>query len=269
LKYSDFEKLQSYVRIAEYFFEFSDSTSAETYVRKSSSLSDKVDNKELKLRFEVCFARSLDHARKFLQAASKYHWLSLQTGIDESNLLQLLDFSIICAVIGPAGPQRSRILAGLFKDERTRRSAHFDIFQKMYLDRFITLNEKEAFAANLEKHQKAKLQDDFTILDKAIMEHNIVALSKIYETISFESLANFLNVKQTFCEKTIHSMISEKRLDAVIDQVEGYIDYRKEYEDYNNWSEGINNFCTSLDKLINKIATSAKWYIVLHHKFVK
>jgi len=75
------EKLENYIKIAEFYFEYDDSTSAESYVRKCSQLVEKTDNREMQLRFEVCFARSLDHARKFLQSASKYHWLSLQPGI--------------------------------------------------------------------------------------------------------------------------------------------------------------------------------------------
>ena len=69
------------------------------------------------------------------------------------------------------------------------------------------------------------------------------------------------------CEKIIHGMINEKRLDAVIDQVSGYIDFTQgkkiifihfihvEFDAYNNWTEGINNFCTSLDKLVSKVVS--------------
>lgn len=63
-------------------------------------------------------------------------------------------------------------------------------------------------------------------------------------------------------------MINEKRLDAIIDQVSGYIDFTKgkkitnnenlnllEFDEYNTWTEGINHFCTSLDKLVSKITS--------------
>jgi len=255
LKYTDMEKLENYIKIAEFYFEYDDSTSAESYVRKCSQLVEKTDNREMHLRFEVCFARSLDHARKFLQSASKYHWLSLQTGIDESNLFYLLDCSIVCAILGAAGPQRSRILASLYKDERSRRSEHFDIFYNMYVDRIITKKEKEKFADSLKKHQKAKLYDDFTVLDKAVIEHNIVAISKLYETISFDTLSKMLYISKYPCEKIIHSMINEKRLNATIDQVSGYIDFTQEFDEYNTWTEGINHFCTSLDKLVSKVTS--------------
>jgi len=85
------EKLQNYIKIAEFYFEVDDATSSESYVRKSSQLVERTEDRELQLRFEVCFARSLDHARKFLQAASKYHWLSLQSGIVNHSICNKLE----------------------------------------------------------------------------------------------------------------------------------------------------------------------------------
>lgn len=73
--------MTNYVKIAEFYFECDDSTLAETFVKKASSIERNVDDREIKLRFEVSAARSLDYNRKFLQAASKYYNLSLSTGI--------------------------------------------------------------------------------------------------------------------------------------------------------------------------------------------
>lgn len=63
-----------------------------------------------------------------------------------------------------------------------------------YVDRIITKKEKEKFADSLKKHQKAILYDDFSVLDRAVIEHNIVAISKLYETISFDSLSKMLDI---------------------------------------------------------------------------
>ncbi len=40
--------------------------------------------------------------------------------IDQNDLLELLARAITCAILGKAGPQRSRILSMLHKDERLR-----------------------------------------------------------------------------------------------------------------------------------------------------
>jgi len=60
------------------------------------------------------------------------------------------------------------------------------------LDRIITKKEKDNFAQTLKKHQKSSIDPEFTVVDKAIMEHNIIAISKLYETISFDSISKML-----------------------------------------------------------------------------
>jgi len=59
----------------------------------------------------------------------------------------------------------------------------------MYLDRIITKEEKEKFGKSLKDHQKAYVTGNFTVLDKAILEHNIIAASTVYEAITIKSLA--------------------------------------------------------------------------------
>ena len=76
-----------------------------------------------------------------------------------------------------------------------KRISLYNFFHR-YVDRIITKKEKDKFAESLKKHQKAKLQDDFTVLDKAVIEHNIVAISKLYETISFDTLSKMLDISK-------------------------------------------------------------------------
>ena len=45
----------------------------------------------------------------------------------------MLNSSIICAILSPAGPQKARILGALIKDERTRKNQHYELLTKMYL----------------------------------------------------------------------------------------------------------------------------------------
>ena len=62
------------------------------------------------------------------------------------------------------------------------------------MDRIIKKKDLEIFSSKLLKYHKAKVSDDINVLDRAIIEHNIVAVSKIYETISIQSLASILEV---------------------------------------------------------------------------
>lgn len=69
-----------------------------------------------------------------------------------------------CAILAEAGPQRQRLLATLYKDERSAKAENYLVLEKMYLERIITKREVEAFAKNLQAHQLALLGDGSTVL---------------------------------------------------------------------------------------------------------
>lgn len=46
--------------------------------------------------------------------------------------------------------------------------------------------EVEAFAATLKEHQMALLPDGSTVLSKAVMQHNLLSASKLYNNITVE-----------------------------------------------------------------------------------
>jgi len=46
--------------------------------------------------------------------------------------MRALDNALICAILAPAGPHRSRMLGTLFKDERSQRSPAYSMLNKMY-----------------------------------------------------------------------------------------------------------------------------------------
>jgi len=51
---------------------------AAPYVEQCVPLIEECQNENLKLDFEICFARHLDFSRKFLQAASFYYQCSVK-----------------------------------------------------------------------------------------------------------------------------------------------------------------------------------------------
>ena len=58
----------------------------------------------------------------------------------------------------------------------------------MYMDRLLRPDEIEAFGGTLMPHQKATLEDGSTVLDRAVIEHNMLATSRLYKNISFEQV---------------------------------------------------------------------------------
>jgi len=65
------------------------------------------------------------------------------------------------------------------------------------------------------------------VLDKALIEHNITVLSKIYTNITFNELGNFLGISATQGEKIISKMINEKRVHGVLDQLNQLVEFEE------------------------------------------
>jgi COP9 signalosome complex subunit 4 len=227
---SDAAKTRMWIRILRLYLEEDDTTNAEAFLNRIKNLPTKIEDPELKLHFQLSQARILDARRRFLDASQEYFNVSLATGVDESDRLQALSAAIICAVLAPAGPQRSRALARLYKDDRATTVEEFGILEKMYLDRLLTPEEVAAFSDKLQPHQLAKTADGSTVLDKAVVEHNLVAASRLYENIRTDALGVILGLQgsgdTTAGEKAetyAARMVEQGRLKGSIDQIEGVI----------------------------------------------
>ncbi|KAJ6599033.1 hypothetical protein DFH09DRAFT_21761 [Mycena vulgaris] len=244
------EKLRVYVRIVRLLLEDEDSIQAETFYNRAALLVHSTSDKETLLQFKLCQARISDYGRKFLEAASRYHELSYVGEIDEEERRHMLVAAVTCAVLAPAGPNRSRILASLYRDERTLDLPTYNILSKMFLDHILRSAEIKSFEATLKPHQLAKIgissndrlasaQDDdptsanepaastrtgpSTVLDRAVMEHNLLASSKIYNNITFRGLGALLDLTSGAAETMARKMIEQGRLRGSIDQVDKLI----------------------------------------------
>ena len=157
-----------------------------------------------------------------------------------------------CAILAPAGPNRSRVLASLCRDERTQELPAFRIMEKMFRDRILRSSEVKEFEGTLKPHQLAKIEisnndrlaasvvadeeeandptvstrkGPSTVLDRAVMEHNLLASSKVYNNITFRGLGALLDVTPGAAENMARKMIEQGRLKGTIDQVEKLISF--------------------------------------------
>ncbi|KAJ7283619.1 hypothetical protein C8J57DRAFT_1432677 [Mycena rebaudengoi] len=221
---ADSEKLRVYVRIVRLLLEDEDSIQAETYYNRAALLVHSTSDKETLLQFKLCQARISDYGRKFLEAASRYHELSYVGEIDEDERRQMLLAAVTCAVLAPAGPNRSRILASLYRDERTLDLPTYNILSKMFLDHILRSAEIKTFEGSLKPHQLAKIAiSSNDLLDRAVMEHNLLASSKIYNNITFRGLGALLDLTPGAAETMARKMIEQGRLRGSIDQVDKLI----------------------------------------------
>ena len=220
---SDDSKVKVWIRICRLYLEEDDTTSAESYLNRAKNLLYKIDDKELSLMFQLSQARILDAHRKFLEASQVYHSVSLSKHLDDEDRSRALSSAIKCAVLAPAGPQRSRSLGKLFKDERSSQLEEFGILEKMFLDRLILPTEVERFAGKLDSHQLAQTADGSTVLAKAMIEHNLLGASRLYSNIGIDELASLLGLEPDKAERYAARMLEQGRLSGRIDQVESII----------------------------------------------
>jgi len=250
-------KLSKNIKIAMLYLEDDDAVSAESFIRKASSLITACQNEELELQYKTCYARILDSKRRFLEAATRYYELS-QLGhrviaghmVQEDDLEQALKASITCTILAAAGPQRSRMLAMLYKDERTSRLSVHPFLEKVYLERLLRPEEVAAFAETLVPHQLATLPDGATVLERSVMEHNLEAASKIYSNIYLQDLAELLGVPLEKAEATAARMVMESRMQGCIDQVEGLLTFTDSADPLVQWDRNIEGLCKAADEAI-------------------
>lgn len=220
---SDESKIRTWMRICRLYLEEEDTTSAESYLNRAKNLLYKVDDPELNLSFLLSQARILDARRRFLDASQDYHSFSLSTALDDEERMRGLSSAIICAVLAGAGPQRSRTLAKLYKDERAPQVPEFGILEKMFLDHLLSPAEVAAFANKLAPHQLALTADGSTVLAKAVIEHNLLSASRLYDNIGVAELGILLGLEPDKAEEYAARMLQQKRLGGRIDQIDGVI----------------------------------------------
>ncbi|KAF2769465.1 PCI domain-containing protein [Teratosphaeria nubilosa] len=216
---TDETKSQVWMRICRCYIEDEDHTNALTYLNRVKQVIFNVTSHETRLQFALSQARIYDSQRNFLDASSAYHTLSNESAVAEEERLQALSAAITCAVLAPAGPMRGRQLGRLYKDERANDTPEHGILEKIFLDRLLSPEEVAAFASGLQEHQKAKTSDGSTVLDKAVLEHNLLAVSRIYQNISFAALGQLLGVDADRAELYASNMIESNRLSGSIDQI--------------------------------------------------
>merc|ERR1712060_283225 len=164
-----------------------------------------------------------------------------------------LKCSVTCAILAPAGPQRSRILALLSKDERIRNVEHYEILHKMFMERLIRGSEVKPFEESLTPHQKAIMADGQTVLERAVLQHNVLAASRVYKNMRLPDLGLLLEVTPERAEKIAAKMIAEWRLEGYIDQKRGIIHFESGDENLQQWDRHIRNVCNQVNTVLLKV----------------
>ncbi|KAI1456441.1 hypothetical protein F4805DRAFT_432882 [Annulohypoxylon moriforme] len=217
------ERVSVWVRIVRNYLEVDDTTTAETYLNKLKNVIYQVSDPTLNLHFRLSQARIQDSKREFLSASQAYHDISHSASISEDERIHTLSMAVKCAILAPAGPMRSRALGRLFKDDRAASLPEFGMLEKMLFDRLLAPAEVQKFAEGLAPHQLALTADGTTVLARAVVEHNLLGVSRLYSNIGFDDLGVLLGLDAEKAEDTTAKMIEQGRLVGSIDQIDRVI----------------------------------------------
>ncbi|UPR01869.1 subunit 4 of COP9 signalosome complex [Chloropicon primus] len=285
--FDDKYKLEKCLKIATLFLKDERHSKAETFLNRAAFVlgSCKADS-TLNLLYKSCYARVLDNKCKFLEAALRYYEISnftakegagegstsastvLLDGTEVGELQEaaLMD-AVICSVLASAGPQRSRVLATLYKDERCvkLKGSCYSILQKVYMERILGPHEVREFSELLKPHQKASKADKGssettgTVLEHAVIEHNLQSASRLYKNISFHELGRLLGIEATRAEKIAARMIVEGRMGGQIDQVDSFIYFSSNSQEDGGsaevgaWDQQIRSLCQEVNSILDKM----------------
>ncbi|KAG2554061.1 hypothetical protein PVAP13_9KG638600 [Panicum virgatum] len=102
---------------------------------------------------------------------------------------------------------------------------------------------------------KALLPDKSTVLDRAMIEHNLLSASKLYTNISFDELGTLLGIDPRKAEKIASRMIYEDRMRGSIDQVEAVIHFDDDTEELQQWDQQISGLCQALNDILDSMSS--------------
>merc|ERR1712038_1589934 len=247
-------RLETYLKIARLYLEDEDPVQGEAYINRAAQLQTQTKNDDLQIIYKVCQGRVFDYKRKFIEAASRYNELSYKMQIHDTERLTALKNATICTILAAAGQPRSRMLATLYKDERCQQLSCFNILEKMYLDRLIKRTELTEFETLLQVHQKAIMSDGMSILEHAVIEHNLLAASKLYNNITLSGLGLLLEIPPEKAERIASRMITEERMVGHIDQIDSVVHFERR-QMLDTWDKQIQSLCVQVNTIIDKIST--------------
>jgi len=254
------KQVQWHVETTEAWLEVDEVGSASQAIKKAQQHLKQIKDRSLIVQFRTCYARVLDADRKFLEAARTYQALAqdAQGIMDASDILKTLDKAATCAMLATAGSARSRVLAMLFSDQRTKALQTCGLLEKMFKGQIVRDEEVKVFEASLQPHQNAVTASGRTVLQRSIEAHNLFAASNIYNNIKFNELGSLLGLTADQSEELARSMIEQGSLKAVIDQIKGVVEFENDEVSAGTlsvWDSQIQNLCEGVNAVLEAIST--------------
>lgn len=144
----------------------------------------------------------------------------------------------------------------LYKDDRRNKMEYGDLLEKMFVGQVIKKPDVKKFEESLALHQNVRGKEGYTVLEKALLEHNIEVISKLYANISFTELGRFLEIPPAQAEKLISQMVIENRIKATLDQIEQIVEFASEGSQFGLFNRQVGHLCGEIGSLLSDIMKS-------------
>jgi len=247
-------KVKAWVRCAQLYVADHCFREAEMFLGKLANIlkfgkEAKAINDKYKRRYMSANAAVLDNNQKFHQAANEYYRLSTVLP-DEEERKSKLTLGLKCVLLAPG----SSMLPVYFKDERCAAVPGFNLVEKIFLQRFIEKKDWEEFESTLAEHQTRKSKEGWTLLEKAVIDNNLLAASNVYTNISMSNLGIVLGVSAEKAEEISSTMISAGRLKGTIDQNKGTLQFLPfDYNELSAWDTHVGIACNSVNRIFDRL----------------
>ena len=137
------------------------------------------------------------------------------------------------------------------------------MLERMSTERIISAADAAAFEAVLPQHCRSVNSEGVTIFGKAVAEHNVLAASRMYRNVSFDTLGAVLGMRPEAARAIVARMVGEGRLAATIDQVDAVIDFKDralggaeadpDAVTLRAWDKDIKAVCSGFNSLVESI----------------
>ena len=212
---------------------------------------EKKQKKEISLEELFQRAEAADSSEKYSISAN-YYFLILSRHLSNVSKDKLYDNQVLYKFIFDTiksnnVTQQERLMNFLFQNDKLGVADFKPIFEKFFNYQIIYLDDLKELMKNIPTTHK-----NINIV-KALFEHNIYSLSRVFINISFTSLEKFLKMKMDDIIRLCIGMINEGTIKAKIDDNSHFLLFEQEPGVSTNFDEQIKNFCLKTKNLAEYI----------------
>jgi len=212
---------------------------------------EKKQKKEISLEELFQRAEAADSSEKYSISAN-YYFLILSRHLsvvskDKSKFNQVLYKFIFDTIMSNNVTQQERLMNFLYQNDKLGMAEYKPIFEKFFNYQIIYLEDLDALKQKLPQTHKN------INITKALFEHNIYSLSRVFTNISFSSLEKFLKMKIDDIMRLCIVMINEGTIKAKIDDNSKFLLFEQEQGVSTDFDEQIKNFCLKTKNLAEYI----------------